>query len=53
MRTYVCFYKNKKITVQAESSYEAQRKAAVMLKVRRAYDITPVLADVPIDPASL
>ena len=53
MHTYICFYKNKKITVQAESSYEAQRKAAVILKVRRAYDVTPVLADAPVDPASL
>lgn len=53
MRTYECFYKRKRVTVQAETSYEAQQKAAVIFKARRAYDVTPVLADVPVDPASL
>lgn len=53
MRTYLAFYKGKKIVVQAQSSYEAQLKAAKELKARKAYDVAIVLADTPVDPASL
>jgi len=53
MRTYVAFYKNKKNTVTAESSYAAQEQAAAIFKARKRYDVAVVLADVPVDPASL
>lgn len=53
MFTYVCFYKDKKIVVQATSSYEAQTEAAKQLKARKQYDITVVLADKPINTASI
>jgi len=53
MRTYVAFYKQKKITVVAESSFEAQRKAAEIFKARKAWDVAIVLADVPVSTASL
>ena len=53
MFNYVCFWNRKQVTVQAATSYEAQRKAAALLKARKAYDVTVVLADKPIDPASL
>ena len=53
MRTYVAFYKGQQITVQAESSYQAQQKAASQLRARKSYEVTVVLADVPVDTASL
>ena len=36
MNGYICFYKNKKVEVMADSSYEAQQKAAKHLKVKKA-----------------
>ena len=53
MFNYVCFYKGRKIVVQALRSYDAQLKAASLLKARKAYDVSVVLADKPVDPASL
>jgi len=53
MRTYVAFYKDKRIVVEAESSMAAQIKAAGIFRARKRYDVTVVLADRPIDPASI
>lgn len=53
MFTYVCFYRGKKIVVQALRSYDAQLKAAEIFKARKAWNITVVLADKPVDPASI
>ena len=53
MFTYECFYKNKRITVQALRSFEAQEKAAKILKARKNYEVTVVLADKPINTASV
>jgi spermidine/putrescine-binding protein len=53
MRTYVCFYKDKRVTVEAETSANAKLKAAAMLKARKTYDVTVVLADKPISTASI
>lgn len=53
MRTYLALYKGKKIEVQAETSLEAQGKAAALLKARRRFEVSVVLVDVPVDPASL
>ena len=53
MNNYVAFYKGKRIEVQAATSYEAQVKAATRLKAKKAWDVTVVLADKPVDPASL
>lgn len=44
MFTYICFYKNKEITVEAPTSYEAQKTAAVIFKAKKAYEITVMLA---------
>ena len=44
-RPYVAFYKNQRAEVWATSSYEAQAKAAAVLKARKQYDVTVVLAD--------
>ena len=53
MRTYKAFYKNRTCVVEAASSYEAQGKAARLLKVKRQHEVTVVLCDVPVDTASL
>lgn len=53
MRTYKAFYKGKTFVLQAETSHAAQQAAAQHFKARKAYDVTIVLADVPIDTASL
>jgi hypothetical protein len=45
MNGYVCFYKGKRVEVYAKTSYEAQQKAAAILKVKKSYEITVVLAE--------
>lgn len=54
-RPYIAFYGNKQIEVTATSSYEAQCKAAKVLKVseKKRYLITVKLADVIHSTASL
>jgi len=42
---YVCFYKSKRIEVEAETSHQAQLKAAGILKLKKAYEITVMLAE--------
>jgi hypothetical protein len=53
MHTYEAFYRGKRTTVQASSSYEAQTLAAAIFKARKQYDVTVILADKPVSPASL
>jgi len=45
MNGYVCFYKGKRIEVYADTSYEAQQKAATQLKAKKSYEVTVVLAE--------
>ena len=45
MNGYVCFYKGKRVEVYADSSYAAQQKAAALLKAKRSYEVTVVLAE--------
>lgn len=45
MNKYECFYKDKRITVEAERSADAQKKAAEQFKARKTYDVTVVLAE--------
>jgi hypothetical protein len=42
---YVCFYKGKRVEVYAETSYAAQQKAATMLKAKRIWDVSVMLAE--------
>jgi len=42
---YIAFYKNKKCEVYADTSYEAQLKAAKKLKAKKSYDVSVVLAE--------
>ena len=45
MNGYVCFYKGKRVEVYADSSYAAQQRAATLLKAKRSYEVTVVLAE--------
>lgn len=53
MRPYVAFYRGKQMDVEAETSRAAQIKAAALFKAKKEYEVSVVLADVPVDPASL
>lgn len=53
MFSYLCFYRGKKIVVQALRSYDAQLKAAQIFKAKKAHEVAVVLADRPVDPAML
>lgn len=45
MNTYEAFYKGKRITVQANTSYGAQEGAAKVFKAKKSYDVTVVLVE--------
>lgn len=45
MNGYVCFYRGKKTEVYADTSLQAQEKAAKHFKARKAYEVTVVLAE--------
>lgn len=45
MNGYICFYKNKRVEVYANTSYEAQQEAARKLNVRRSSEISVHLAE--------
>lgn len=47
MRKYVCFFNSKSIAIYADSSFEAQKKAALLFGVgRRTWMVHVYLADV-------
>jgi hypothetical protein len=43
MNKYECFWKSKRITVEADTSYQAQQKAQDILKAKKGYEITVML----------
>jgi hypothetical protein len=45
MNGYKAFYKGKSIEVYANTSYEAQQKAATTFKAKKSYDVTVVLCE--------
>ena len=45
MNGYKAFYKGKSIEVYAETSFQAQEKAAKQLKAKKAYEVTVVLCE--------
>lgn len=45
MNSYLCFYKGKKIEVNADTSYAAQQKAAGIFKAKKTYLVSVVLAE--------
>jgi hypothetical protein len=48
MRPYICFYRGKRVEVQAVTSYQAQLLAVAAFKLRpnQRYEVTVMLADV-------
>jgi hypothetical protein len=46
MNGYKAFYKGKTIEVLADSSYQAQLKAAQVFKAKKAYEVTVMLCEV-------
>lgn len=52
MNTYECFYKTRRTTILAPTSYAAQQAAAVYFKTRKGYEITVVLAELGSDTTS-
>jgi len=45
MRPYIAFYQNKKLSVNAETSYSAQLAAAKQFKTKKTWEVTVLLAD--------
>ena len=45
MNGYKCFYKDRECEVYANTSFEAQEKAAVTFKAKKRYDVTVVLCE--------
>jgi len=45
MNGYIAFYKGRQIEVMADTSYQAQQKAAQQFKARKSYEVTVVLAE--------
>ena len=52
-RTYLAYYKGRTIQIQATSSYHAQNLAATQFGARKAWQVSVVLADEAVDPASI
>ena len=45
MNGYKAFYKDKTIEIFANSSYEAQKKASLIFKAKKSYEITVILCE--------
>lgn len=45
MNGYVAFYKGRRVEVYANTSLEAQTKAAEIFKAKKRYDVTVMLAE--------
>ena len=52
LNTYECFYRTKRTTILAPTSYAAQQQAAVYFKTRKGYEITVVLVELASDTTS-
>lgn len=53
MNNYLCMWRGKRIIVQAETSYKAQQIAATQWKIKKGWEIIVILADKPVNTASL
>jgi len=45
MNGYICFYKNKQFEIYANTSLDARNKCAQENRIKKAYEITVVLAE--------
>lgn len=46
MNGYKAFFRDKTCEVYADSSYEAQQKAAVVFKAKKSHEVTVMLCEV-------
>lgn len=53
MFNYECFYRGKRLTVQAFRSFDAQEKATLLFRAKKSWEVTVVLADKPVEAASI
>ena len=42
---YICLYRGKRLEVTADTTLQAQQKAAAQFKARKAYQVTVMLAE--------
>ena len=52
MNGYICFYRGKRVEVHADTTIEAQTKAAAVFKAKKAYEISVHLAEKAGEPVS-
>jgi hypothetical protein len=45
MNGYIAYYKGKQFKIYAETSYKAQQEVARIHKIKKAYEITIMLAE--------
>ena len=45
MNGYICLYRNKQCEVYANTTYEAQTKAAAIFKAKKQYEVSVYLAE--------
>jgi len=45
MNGYKAFYKGRQVEVMANTSFEAQQKAAALLKAKKSYEVTVMLCE--------
>lgn len=45
MNGYVCFYRGKRLEVNAETTYQAQQIAAKQFKAKKEYEVAVTLAE--------
>ena len=50
MNGYICYYKNKRVEVYANTSYAAQQEAAKKLGAKKTYQVNVVLAELNGEP---
>ena len=53
MYPFKAFYKRQTCVVMADTSYEAQLKAAAIFKARKTWDVAVLRTDTPVNTASL
>jgi hypothetical protein len=49
MNGYICFYKGKRVEIYASTTHNAQIQAAQVMKAKRSYDVSVVLAEKDVD----
>ena len=42
---YECFFRGKRVTIRAATTYDAQKLAAAHFRARKSYDVAVVLAE--------